>query len=298
MVLQKEDKTNLNISGLKEPVQLYIPQHPGDRASPDAVRRKTAQYFVKPSYDLNDTSLISYHKINLTHDRDVVFVQIIPEISTFTPLLRIYVSYSDFPTPIFHHFSTMIPRCENVENKMVEVNCTKDPKKYVFSFTASNTGHVGPHYIGIHYYVQRTYDVGNDDATAKARIKRSCGDGSRRKKRSCVDVKSPPLPPTSTSIAVQALYNASTDLKYNLSVNIGSCLYWSEDKEEWTDEGCNVRLIFTCHFYCYVCLCVHDVRLGLTLSLVHIMLSSMCPNLHALWRERPLKFIRTVELAI
>ena len=245
----------MNISELKELVHLYIPQNPGDRASPGAVRRNTAQYFVKPSYDLNETSLIQYHKISLTHERDVVFVQLNPESSTYTPL-RVYVSHSDFPTPIDHHFATIIPSCKNLNNTMVKMNCTKDPKNYVFSFTAFNTGHVGLHYIGIHYYVKGAYDDGNDNASAKGRIKRSRGDGSRRQKRSCVGVKSPPLPPTSTPIAVQALYNASTDLKYNLSVKIGRCLFWSEEKEEWTDEGCSVRPTFTRHLY-YVCLFVN-----------------------------------------
>lgn len=250
VVLQKEDKTNLNVSWLINPVNLYIPQN-SDRASPRATSRNTVQHFVKPSYDANESTLIQYHKINLTHDRAVVFVKLNPEISTYTPL-RVYVSFSDLPTPTKHNFSTVIPRCGNVRNKNVEMDCIDDPKNYEFSFTAADTGQVGIHYIGIHYYVMISYDAvfgkenrtrSSDDEVAKERIRRSCGGVSGRKKRSCVGVKDPPPVPTPSPIVLRPSYNFSTDTKYNLTVNIGSCLYWSEDKGAWTDEGCNVRNI-------------------------------------------------------
>ena len=262
VVLQKEGRT-LNVSGLKDPVQLYIPQNTG-RATPLSAKANVDQYFVKPSFDVNDSTLIQYHEINLTHDRAVVFVKLKPEISTDTPL-RVYVSFSDFPTPTNHDFSTIIPDCEKLGDTEVQVDCVNDPKSYVFSFTAFDTGHVGIHYIGIHYYVKTADDVigkeermhSSNDSAIKKRIRKSCGDGSGRQKRSCVGVKDPPASPTPAPIVLLPTYNASTDLKYNLSVNIGSCLYWSEDVEKWTDEGCNVRpnLIWTyygCYVLCYV----------------------------------------------
>lgn len=253
VVLQKEDKTNLNIFGLKDPVQLYIPQN-SDRVSSHTARTNTVQHFVKPSYDVNESTLIQYHKINLTYDHAVVFVKLKPEILTYTPL-RVYVRFSDFPTPTEHNFATVIPICENLGYKEVEMDCVKDSKNYVFSFTSSDTGRTGIHYIGIHYYVNSTYDLipekeermaSSDDDTAKERTKRSCGGSSGRQKRSCVGVKDPPPSPTPAPVILKPIYNASTDLNYTLSVNIGSCLYWSEDKEEWTDEGCNVRKTFSC----------------------------------------------------
>ena len=65
---------------------------------------------------------------------------------------------------------------------------------------------------------------------------------SGRQKRSCVEVKQPPPSPTPTPLVLRSSYNASTDLRYNFSVNIGGCLYWSEDEEHWTQKGCNVSL--------------------------------------------------------
>lgn len=249
MVLQKEDKTNLNITGLKNPIDLYVPQNRGKRVSPGTVQSNTIQYFVKPSYYLNETFLIQNHRINIPHDRDVVFVKLLPELSTYSQL-RVYVRYSDFPTPTEHNISTVLPNCENLGKDKIDVTCFKDPENYEFSFTASDTGHVGVHYIGIHYYVESTHDVMpvSDVAVSRERTKKSCGSGSGRKKRSCVGTKPAPLPPTPSPIVLRPLYNASTDLKYNLSVNIGSCLYWSG--EEWTDEGCKVRLLnapIRCH---------------------------------------------------
>ena len=64
VVLQTGEKRNLNISGLKKPVHLYIPQNSGN-GSPADVTKNTVQYFVKPSYNIYESKLIQYHKINI-----------------------------------------------------------------------------------------------------------------------------------------------------------------------------------------------------------------------------------------
>lgn len=240
VVLQTEDKRNLNVSDLRKPVHLYIPQNSGN-GSPADVTKNTVQYFVKPSYDIYESKLIQYHKINIPDQGDVVSVKLHPE-KHATPL-RVYVSSSDFPTPTEHNFSIVLP-CKKEERK-----CNKDP--YVFSFNTSHTGNTGIHYIGIHYYVNITYDVMFQDegklitmnGSVQERPRRSidCDSRSRRHKRSCIGVKDPPPPPTPVPIVLRSEYNVSTDLNYTLSVNIGSCFYWSEVKELWTDEGCKVR---------------------------------------------------------
>ena len=243
VVLQTEDKRNLNVSGLKKPVQLYLPQN-SDNGSLADVKNNTVRYFVKPSYDINESKLIQYHKINIPHKQDVVFVKLKPEISTTQ--LRIYVSYYNYPTPTDHSYATVIP-CKGEKG-----NCDKDP--YMFTFKASDTGNTGIHYIGIHYYVNNTNDVmfggeekmSSSNGSVKVRTRRSCGGSSGRQKRSCIGVKDPPPPPTPAPIILRSPYNASTDLNYTLSVTIGSCLYWSEVKERWTNEGCKVRITVLC----------------------------------------------------
>ena len=261
VVLQTEEKRNLNVSGLKKPVHLYIPQNSGN-GSPADVTKNTVQYFVKPSYDIYESKLIQYHEINILDLGDVVSVKLQPE-KYITPL-RVYVSSSEFPTPTEHNFSIVLP-CKKEERK-----CYKDP--YVFSFNTSDTGNTGIHYIGIHYYVNISYDVmfqeeeqmKGSNGSAHERPRRSIGCDSRsgRQKRSCIGVKDPPPPPTPAPIVLRSEYNASTDLNYTLSVTIGSCFYWSEVKEQWTDEGCKVRLSLVIFFrmhYMYVCLRLRKV---------------------------------------
>lgn len=273
MVLQTEQKRNLNLTDLKKPIHLYIPQY-SDNGSPADVRKNTVRYFVKPSFDINESKLIQYHKINIRHERDVVFVKLHPEIYG-TPL-RVYMSFSDYPTPRENDYSTVIP-CKEEENK-----CHKDP--YVFSFSPSDTSSTGIHYIGIHYYVNITNEFTfsgegkmiNMNGSIQERTRRTfgCDGGSRRKKRSCIGVKDPPPPPTPAPIILRSKYNASTDLNYTLSVSIGSCFYWSEVKEQWTDEGCEVRptvmlcfVMLFCYVMlcCYLMLCIRILRLYLCL---------------------------------
>ena len=67
--------------------------------------------------------------------------------------------------------------------------------------------------------------------------------GHGRQKRSCNEVKSPP--PTSSqnkNVSVVPAYDPSTDHNYTLRVALASCVYWSDDRQMWTTEGCQVRL--------------------------------------------------------
>lgn len=79
-----------------------------------------------------------------------------------------------------------------------------------------------------------------NNVTDHARKRRSCF-GHSREKRSCVGVKEPP------SIGVTKVnvpkYDPLTDVNYTFTITQSSCLYWSEDKEKWTSDGCKVRYI-------------------------------------------------------
>ena len=72
------------------------------------------------------------------------------------------------------------------------------------------------------------------------RQKRSCF-GHERQKRSCIEVKSPPSAPSQNkNVSVVPSYNPSTDHNYTLRVALASCVYWSDDRQMWTTEGCQV----------------------------------------------------------
>ena len=221
-------------------MHLYIPQNSRNGSAAD-VTKNTVQYFVKPSYNIHESKLIQYHKINIPDQGDVVSVKLHPEKKATS--LRVYVSSSDFPTPTEHNFSIVLP-CKKEERK-----CNKDP--FLFSFNTSDTGNTGIHHIGIHYYVNITNEVMFLDEGALTTINGSvqerprrsidCDSRNGRQKRSCIGVKDPPPSPTPAPIVLRSEYNSTTDLNYTLFVTIGSCFYWSEVKEQWTDEGCKVR---------------------------------------------------------
>ena len=250
VVLQASNKTNLKITGLEDPIQLYLPQNPA-LTSPEAVENNTSYYFVKPSYEIDEPKLIQYHKMNMPHDRAVAFVSIKPKISAS---IRVYVAFADYPTPRENNFTTILPdfsTCQSSSDGGGGMQCKADP--FTFSFTSSDTGNVGTHYIGIHYFIERTNRgdaslanaTGNDGSSSKGltedRRRRSCGGSTGRQRRSCIGVKDPPPPPTLPPMVLKSHYNASTDLNYTLVVTVGSCLYWSEEHESWTDDGCEVK---------------------------------------------------------
>lgn len=71
------------------------------------------------------------------------------------------------------------------------------------------------------------------------RQKRSCF-GHGRQKRSCVEVKDPPTPPRGKNVSVVPEYNPNTDHNYTMRVALGSCVYWSDERQVWTTKGCQV----------------------------------------------------------
>ena len=72
-----------------------------------------------------------------------------------------------------------------------------------------------------------------------SRQRRSCF-GNRRERRSCVGTKDPP--PKGFLSTVFPKYDSNTDVNYTLTITQSSCLYWSENTEEWTAEGCRVKI--------------------------------------------------------
>ena len=223
--LKRGDGTSLEISGLKDPVELFIPVTRPDEKSGN---RSQAKYFAKPS---NGSSNIRYHRIDIPSVNSIVFCEIKPEHGQF---FEVFVRAQKKPTPIDYQYRTRVPdfsTCVADSKGTGYHNCSDNP--YEFSITSDVTGKTGVHYIGIMF-------AANKIDKTRGRVARSCGGHGGRQKRSCIGVKDPPTTPPPTAKIIIPQYNASTDVNYTVSVTVTSCLYWSEKKQAWTNEGCSV----------------------------------------------------------
>lgn len=221
----------IHVEGLKKPVELFIKNWEREKEQEQKQKEKKKQqreYFVKPSPP-NSIKNMRFHKIFLPYIDVETSIKIIP---SNNEELEIYIRNKVRPTPAENDFKTIVPNfsaCLNHTEDNGFFNCFLDP--YLFTISPRITGHTGTHYLGIRY-VQKPLESNNG-----TRVKRSCRDVSgRRQKRSCVEVKSPPV---MGKLATSAFRNGS-DVKYNLTVAMGACMYWSDEQMEWTNRGCKV----------------------------------------------------------
>lgn len=227
--LKKQDGSLLNISGLTNPIELFIPEEDQEEDFRNDTR---GHLFVKP---YNDSSAIRYHKIEIANEFESAFVEIRPENGS---RLDVFVGSGFKPTPDNYTFVTKIPdfsSCKN-KSKIGYSNCTSSP--YVFSVSSNVTGNIGVHFIGIR--LASDVDAGTASPTNRKRTVRSCMDSLGRQKRSCIGVKDPPTTPPPTPKFIVPRYDKRTDVNYTMSVKVRSCLFWSEKKQTWTNDGCRV----------------------------------------------------------
>lgn len=221
----KNGGTSLNISGLQEPIELFIPVI---RTDPKGQNRSHEEYFVKPSDGYRN---LQYHRIDIPSANLRVSFKIRPEKGKF---LEIFVAAHRKPTSTDFQFNTRLPNyssCSAFSKPIGYYNCSSNP--FEVSLSSNVTGKTGVHYIGIMH-------DSNTTEKSPSRVKRSCGYTGRRQKRSCIGVKDPPTFPPPTPLIVEPKYNESTDVNYTMAVTVTSCLYWSEKKQSWTNKGCSV----------------------------------------------------------
>ena len=203
----------LQISNLREPIKLSIPIK-------ESKETESAQdhYFV-------NSSVIRYHKVKVRSVLETVLVTIKPDNGA---LLDVFVTAGVKPNAENYTFTRRIPDYSDNTSCLGTgfLNCAINP--YMFKFSSNFTG---DHFIGIRLVYDRTKPVLK--STAKSHV---------RRKRWWINVKEPPTTPISPIKAVPK-YNSKTDVNYSMSVKIGTCLYWAENKQDWTSEGCKV-LIF------------------------------------------------------
>lgn len=233
--LKAADGSAIEVSGLPEPVELFIPQK---EDSKDKGNETQTVFFAKPSDGSNN---LRYHQVVIPSESSSMFVEVKPEEGVS---LEVYVRYKTKPTVTEHSFNVIIPKIEFCNRTETSFNCSSEA--YRFSISSALTGHVGVHYVGIRFPGPESDASPSPEAkveTATSRVRRGCEGHGGRQKRSCIGVKTPPTTPPPTPKIIIPKYNASSDVNYTMSVTATSCLYWSETKQAWTDYGCRVRLI-------------------------------------------------------
>ena len=227
--LKTQDGLRLNISDLRDPIELFVPEKEHEVPIQNDTK---GHLFVKP---YNDYGAIRYHKITFENDLEAALVEIRPENNA---IFDVFVSSGVKPTPNNYTFRTKIPNislCGDSKPGIGYFNCTRN--SYMFSLSSNVTGDIGVHYIGISLAIEAKK---TNIPSKQRRVVRSCKESHGRQKRSCIGVKEPPTTPLPTPEVIVPKYDARTDVNYTMTVEMRSCLYWSEVKQSWTSEGCKV----------------------------------------------------------
>ncbi|KAL9989666.1 hypothetical protein ACROYT_G004234 [Oculina patagonica] len=237
-VMDVSIKTNgsyLHLSKLKEPFELYIPMKQQKKQETDG------HFFVKRSKSFEN---IRYHKILIPSERAVAIIDIVPIESN---LLTIFISAGFRPTADNYSYSTYVPNyssCRKVTTGNGYQQCSSI-SPYRLLVSSSMTGASGIHYIGIVLHNNTSDGLRMNDTSTKGDVHRrhlrsACNTKRGRKKRSCIGVKDPPTTPSRTLKIIKPAYNSNADANYTMSASISSCLYWSKEKRQWTNDGCKV----------------------------------------------------------
>lgn len=230
----KRNGTEIHISDLKEPFELFIP------LKTQSVRRTFNTFFVKPSETFEN---IRYHEISIPSEGTVAIIDIVPSGNN---LLEVFISAGIRPTPENYSFNSQIPHYGNCGNSVSETILDQQCSPYRLLISSSLTGKTGVYYIAILFrrnYSNKGRKAKETDTEGDFLVKRQLPSPSKdtgvRKKRFCVDVKDPPTTPPPILNTVNSAYILN-DVNYTMSVSISSCLYWSKQDRKWTSKGCKV----------------------------------------------------------
>ncbi len=215
--LQSGNGKKINVSNLDSDIEIVIPI-----SSPQTnTSNGTEHYFLKP----NKMTIRSYY----AELADVpVSIQIgVQKEGTVT---KLFVKFGSRPTiENSDHNLTLRSYCSNqTDGKRNETSCLIEESS--LTVVPSEPSFV---YVGLLFLEAK-------NATEHTRKRRSCF-GHGRERRSCVGVKDPP--PKGVYKTDVPQYDPLTDVNYTFTISQSSCLYWSEDKEKWTSDGCKVNHI-------------------------------------------------------
>jgi len=211
LTLQSANGEKMNVSNLDSYIEIVIPIS----SPPTNTSNKTEHYFLKP----NKMSFRSYYA-----ELADVPVSIKIKAQRQGIILQLFLKFGARPTmEDFDHNFTLTSICNNQTNdKQNGTSCLLGE-----SFLTVVPSEPSRLYVGLLFQVNE-----------HSRTRRSCF-GNGRERRSCLGVKDPP--PKGVTKTVIPQYDPLTDVNYTFSITQSSCLYWSEEKEKWTSDGCKVN---------------------------------------------------------
>lgn len=212
--------TKINVSNLDDDIVMVIPI-----SSPAEQKNNTSSPSEYSFLKLDKMSIRSYNA--QVADVPVSIKMAVVEKGLFT--VNLYVKFGSRPTisSFDQNFTnTFKSVCGNQTNDNQNLaSCLPDESS--MTVVPPNAG---PLYVGLLL-------LKNKSSGGNSIQKRSCF-GHARQKRSCVGVKDPP--PKGVTKTVIPQYDPSTDVNYTMTITQSSCLYWSEDEDKWTSDGCKV----------------------------------------------------------
>ena len=198
----------------------------------------TIKISLKEDYDVIENSHFfikknasRFHEIYVEYENTSIQLE-----TQATVNLLIFMRFGSRPTSQEHELNGTVSR-----NEMCVWTRTqgKNDWKRLCSPNGTNLIHFLAQKAGKYYVEVRSHE---GFVKPHQRQKRSCFEHGRQK-RSCIEVKSPPPTPSQNkNVSVVPSYNPSTDHNYTLRVALASCVYWSDDRQMWTTEGCQVSL--------------------------------------------------------
>ena len=221
LVLKDEKSKLIKVSNLSNDIIITIP------LKPQTIFREKLEYFTK-----NDD--LRFHEIDVEYENTLILFEIVPQ----EPNIHFfaYMRYGQRPTSKDYDLNATVSLNENCVWKQSAHGSKEGKTECSFNQPIEAFAkRPGKYFLGVQSYNATV-------AKSHKREKRACFEfGSKRQKRSCVEVKDPPpTPPQSKSATEVPVYDSKTDQNYTLRVALGSCLYWSEEREMWITDGCQV----------------------------------------------------------
>ena len=183
-----------------------------------------------------------FHEINVDYENTLIQLEITPADAAMN--LTIFIRFGYRPTFLEHDANGTVSSTgwciwQRVQGKIEwQSVCSPNRNGPIQVFAQKR----GKYYVEVQRY--------KSIVKPKKRQKRSCFEQGRQK-RSCVEVKAPPpSSPNGENVTVIVLpqYDPSTDHNYTMRTALASCVYWSEEQQMWTTEGCQVSQHITSHF--------------------------------------------------
>ena len=222
----KNGKTKINVSNLDEDIVMVVPISRSPKNNTNTSNMPELS-FLKPSKLATRMYNAELADVPVSVKLGIVVAVVV----------EVFVKFGSRPTidNFDHNFTvTFKSSCENQTNaEKNETSCLPDESS--ITVVPPKPGLL---YVGILFLGAKNY-------TEHSRERRSCF-GHGRQRRSCVGFKDPP--PKGVTKTVIPQYDPSTDVNYTMSITQSSCLYWSEDKEKWTSDGCKVSKVHVHYF--------------------------------------------------